>query len=143
MSFQTMPPEIEKMFIKPEVSNQIARNLSSSLTPVIERHVKEVVAKTLIPTFQAETSAMCQGLSREIHAEVTNLKKDIISWQTDALRSQEVRIFNVIYASTYVSFDLKVHDTRHGPEHSLVNGANQIHDNEHAPGRSPAFTTHT
>ena len=78
------------MFIKPEVSNQIARNLSSSLTPVIERHVKEVVAKTLLPAYQAQTSSMHQELSNHIRSEVSNLKKDIISWQSDAFRTQEV-----------------------------------------------------
>ena len=85
-----MPPEIEKMFIKPEVSNKIAHNLSLSLTPVIERHVKETVAKTLLPAYQAQTSAMHQDLSREIRSEVANLKKEIITWQSDAFRTQEV-----------------------------------------------------
>ena len=87
-----MPPEIEKMFIKPEVSNQIARNLSNSLTPVIERHVKDVVGKTLLPAYQAQTSAMHQELSREIHAEMTSLKKDVINWQSEAFRTQEVGV---------------------------------------------------
>lgn len=86
-----MPPEIEKMFIKPEVSNQIARNLSNALTPVIEHHVKDTVAKTLIPA----SSAICQDLSREIHGEITNLKKDVINWQSEAFRGQEVRIHHL------------------------------------------------
>ena len=80
------------MFIKPEVSNQIARNLSASITPVIERHVKEAVTKTLLPAYQAQTSAMHQDLSSQLRSEVSNLKKDIISWQSDALRTQEVSL---------------------------------------------------
>lgn len=85
-----MPPEIEKMFIKPEMSNQIARNLSNSLTPVIEHHVKDTVAKTLIPAYQAQSSVLHQDLTREIRTEITNLKKDVINWQSEALRGQEV-----------------------------------------------------
>lgn len=78
------------MLIKPEVANQIARNLTASLAPAIERHVKDAVSKTLLPAYQAQSSAMHQDLSREIHAEVSSLKKDVINWQTEALRGQEV-----------------------------------------------------
>ena len=85
-----MPPEIEKMFVKPEVSNQIARNLSSALTPVIERHVKETVANTLVPVYQARTTQMHQDLSHEIRTEIAGLKQEVISWQNDSFRKQEV-----------------------------------------------------
>lgn len=53
---------IEKMFVKPKVSNQIARDLSQSLT----HRVKETVTKTLLPVQQAQTSAMYQDSSRGI-----------------------------------------------------------------------------
>lgn len=33
---------------------------------------------------------MHQELSREIHAEILNLKKEVITWQSEALRGQEV-----------------------------------------------------
>ncbi|KAH8107309.1 hypothetical protein DFH11DRAFT_1691777 [Phellopilus nigrolimitatus] len=65
----SLPPEVERMFIKPDVSNQITRNLSNSLSPVIERQ------KTLIPAYQAQSSAMHQDISREIRTEITSLKK--------------------------------------------------------------------
>ena len=85
-----MPPEIEKMFIKPQVTDQVARNLANSLTPVIEHHVKDIVAKTLLPAYQAQTSAMHQELAREIHTEIAALKKEVINWQSEAFRGQEV-----------------------------------------------------
>lgn len=48
------------------------------------------MSKTLIPAYQAQSSAMHQELTREIRNEVMNLKKEIITWQTEALRTQEV-----------------------------------------------------
>ena len=84
------------MLIKPDVANQIARNLTNSLIPAIERHVKEAVSKTLLPAYQAQSSVMHQELSREIHAEISSLKKDVINWQSEALRGQEVsRVFDM------------------------------------------------
>lgn len=105
-----MPPEIEKMFIKPEVTNQIARNLSNSLTPVIEHHVKDIVAKTLLPAYQAQASALHQELSREIHAEMASLKKDVLSWQSEAFRTQEVCLIKIIKVPQN-DFHCLVHDS--------------------------------
>ncbi|KAL5511726.1 hypothetical protein ACEPAH_4944 [Sanghuangporus vaninii] len=102
-----MPPEIEKMFIRPEVSNQIARNLSSSLTPVIERHVKDIVAKTLLPAYQAQTSAMHQELLREIHAEMASLKKDVLNWQSEAFQTQQSMIRDMDQAIRSLSEQIK------------------------------------
>ena len=68
------------------MANQVARAFSTSVTPVIERQVKESISKNLIPS-----SAMHQELSREIRSEILNLKKEVLAWQGDALRSQEVR----------------------------------------------------
>lgn len=83
------------MLIKPEVANQIARNLANAVSPFVERSVKEVISKTLIPAYQAQSQAMHQDLSREIRSEITNLRKDVIAWQTDALRGQEVRLIMI------------------------------------------------
>lgn len=102
-----MPPEIEKMFIKPELANRIALNMSNSLVPAIERHVKETVAKTLIPAFQAQSSVMHQDLSREIRSEITNLKKEMINWQSEAFRNQENMIRDMDQAVRSLSEQIK------------------------------------
>lgn len=87
---QTLPGEIEKMLIKPEISGQLTRNITANLTPIVERYVKETISKTLIPAYQAQSAAMHQDLQREIRSEVMGLKKEILTWQTEALRTQEV-----------------------------------------------------
>ena len=86
------------MLIKPEISGQLTRNIVSNLTPIVERYVKETITKTLIPSYQAQSSAMHQDLQREIRSEVMGLKKEILTWQTEALRTQEVSVIdNSVY----------------------------------------------
>jgi hypothetical protein len=87
---QALPNEIEKLLLRPDVSSHVARTFSAAVTPIIERHVKEAINKTLIPAYTAQSSAMHQELSHEIHAEMLNIKKEVIAWQSEALRGQEV-----------------------------------------------------
>jgi hypothetical protein len=87
---KALPNEIERLLLRPDVSSHVARTFSSAVTPIIERHVKEAINKTLIPAYTAQSSSMHQELSREIHAEMLNIKKEVISWQSEALRGQEV-----------------------------------------------------
>lgn len=88
---QNLPNEIERLLLRPDVSNHIARTFSGAVTPIVEKHVKDAITKTLIPTYSQQSSQMHQELSREIHGEILNLKKEIITWQSEALRGQEVR----------------------------------------------------
>ena len=87
---KALPNEIEKLLLRPDVSSHVARTFSAAVTPIIERHVKEAINKTLIPAYTAQSSSMHQELSHEIHAEMLNIKKEVISWQSEALRGQEV-----------------------------------------------------
>jgi len=86
---QNLPNEIERMLLRPEISSQIARNVSNAVTPVVERQLKETVSKNLIQVYQQQTNIMHQELSREIHNEILGLKQDVKSWQETAFRSQE------------------------------------------------------
>ena len=52
--------------------------------------MKETITKSLIPAYSQQSSTMHQELSREIHGEILNLKKEVITWQSEALRGQEV-----------------------------------------------------
>ncbi|TDL27270.1 hypothetical protein BD410DRAFT_713619 [Rickenella mellea] len=104
---KNLPPEIEKLLSKPEISNQIARNMTNTLTPIVERYVKDAISKTLIPAYQAQSQAMHQELSREIRSEVLGLKKEIINWQTDALRGQESLIREMDQSVRALSDQLK------------------------------------
>lgn len=84
------------MLLRPDVANHIARTFSATVTPIIDRQVKETVSKTILPTYTQQSTHMHQELSREIRSEVQNLKKEVISWQSEALHKQEVR-----FASLY------------------------------------------
>jgi hypothetical protein len=60
------------------------------VTPLIERHVKDSINRVLIPSYQESTSEMYDQLYRLINEEILNLKKEIVTWQSDALKGQEV-----------------------------------------------------
>lgn len=60
------------------------------MTPLIERHVKDSINRVLIPSYQESTSEMYDQLYRVISEEILNLKKEIVTWQSDALKGQEV-----------------------------------------------------
>ncbi|KAI8998769.1 hypothetical protein BD414DRAFT_476045 [Trametes punicea] len=82
-----LPSEIERVLIRPEMVTQVARVFSTTVTPVIERQVKETISKNMIPS-----SAMHQELSREIRSEILGLKKEVLQWQSDTIRGQEAAI---------------------------------------------------
>ncbi|KAG8905132.1 hypothetical protein FRB99_000644 [Tulasnella sp. 403] len=86
---QTLPVEIEKLLLRPDVSNNVARTFSAAITPAVERHVKDTINKTLIPAYTQATDAMHQEMSREMRAEILNLKKEVVTWQSEALKTTE------------------------------------------------------
>ncbi|KAG8981882.1 hypothetical protein FRC05_000024 [Tulasnella sp. 425] len=92
---QTLPLEIEKLLLRPDVSNNVARTFSAAITPTVERHVKDTITMTLIPAYTQATDAMHQEISREIHAEILSLKKEVVTWQSDALKGTENLIRNM------------------------------------------------
>ncbi|KZT56715.1 hypothetical protein CALCODRAFT_517943 [Calocera cornea HHB12733] len=81
----TLPNEIEKLLLRPDVSNHIARTFSSAVTPLVEKNVKDTIARTLVPAYQQATQNMQQQLMHEIHTEILNVKKEIVGWQSDVL----------------------------------------------------------
>ncbi|KAJ7261361.1 hypothetical protein B0H12DRAFT_1106443 [Mycena haematopus] len=86
---QGLPIEVEKLLLRPDITAHFAQMLSSNLTPLIDRHVKDTVNKSLIPTFSQQSSAMHQELLREVRAEIHTFKTELTVWQGDAFRSQE------------------------------------------------------
>ncbi|KZV64468.1 hypothetical protein PENSPDRAFT_588327 [Peniophora sp. CONT] len=86
---KTLPPEIERLLVRPDVSAHVARTFSQTVSPLIERHVKDAITHTLVPTYTAQTSALHEALAREMQAEMLALRKEVIAWQSDALRSHE------------------------------------------------------
>lgn len=81
---------MEKLLLRPDISGHFAHILSSNLTPLIERHVKEAITKTFIPIYSQQSSAMHQDLLRELRNEIHSVKTELTAWQSEAFRSQEV-----------------------------------------------------
>ena len=50
---KTLPPEIERLLVRPDVSAHVARTFSQAVTPLVERHVKDAITHTLVPAYTA------------------------------------------------------------------------------------------
>lgn len=92
--YQSLPNEIEKLLLRPDISAHFAHLLSSNLTPLLERQVKEAVTKTFLPVFSQQSSSYHQEVLRELRTEMHSLKSEVTAWQNDAFRNQEVRLLN-------------------------------------------------
>lgn len=86
---------MEKLLIRPDISNHFAHVLSTNLTPMIERHVKEAVTKTFIPVYTQQSSTMHQEILRELRNEIHSVKTELTAWQNEAFRSHEVIVLHV------------------------------------------------
>ncbi|KAJ7197192.1 hypothetical protein GGX14DRAFT_471760 [Mycena pura] len=95
---QSLPIQIEQLLLRPDISAHFAHMLSSNLTPLIDRHVKDTVNKNLIPAFSQQSSTMHQDLLRELRSEIHSIKAELTSWQGEAFRSQETSIRELEHA---------------------------------------------
>lgn len=88
---KSLPAEIEKLLLRPDVSSHMTRTFTASVTPLIEKNVRDQIQKTLIPAFQQEAGTMIEQLYTEISEEMVGLKKDIVAYQSETLKNHEVR----------------------------------------------------
>jgi len=104
---QSLPNEIEKLLLRPDISNHFANMLSSNLNPLIERYVKDSVSKTFIPAYSQQSSAMHQELLHELRTEIHNVKKETTSWQNETSRAQESLIRDLEHTVSILSDQVK------------------------------------
>ncbi|KII88712.1 hypothetical protein PLICRDRAFT_110617 [Plicaturopsis crispa FD-325 SS-3] len=104
---QSLPIEIEKLLLRPDISAHFAHILSSNLTPLLDRHVKEAVHKSILPVLTQQSAQMHQELLREVRSEVLGVKNDMTSWQSDAFRSQETLIRDLEHSVRTLSEQVK------------------------------------
>lgn len=88
---------MEKLLFRPDISNHLAHVLATNLTPIIERHVKDAIAKTFIPVYSQQASAMHQELLRELRGEIHGVKSELTAWQNEAFRSHDVRRLDFLF----------------------------------------------
>lgn len=102
-----LPIEMEKLLLRPDISTHFASILSNNLNPLIERYVKDSVSKSFLPAYSQQTSAMHQDILREMRTEILNVKKDSMTWQTEAARSQEALIRELEHSVRILSDQVK------------------------------------
>ena len=82
---QSIPAEIERVLLRPEVSAQIARTFTNNTTPLIERQIQDTVSKTLLPAYAQQQ----QELVQEMRNEMMSLRKELATWQNESSRAQD------------------------------------------------------
>ncbi|KAF9567613.1 hypothetical protein CPC08DRAFT_740144 [Agrocybe pediades] len=89
---RTLPTEMEKLLLRPNVSNHFANIITTTMTPAVERHIKEVLTTNFLQFHSQQTAAMHQELLREFRNEIASVKAELNNWHNEALRGQEATI---------------------------------------------------
>lgn len=87
---KSLPVEIEKLLLRPDVSSHMSRTFTAAVTPLIEKNVRDQIQKNLIPAYHQQASTMIEQLYTEISEEMVGLKKDIVAYQSETLKNHEV-----------------------------------------------------
>lgn len=103
---QGLPVEMEKLLLRPNISGHFANILTSALTPMIERHIKEILTTSFFQFHSQQSASMHQELMRELRGEISTIKSELGNWHNEALRGQEVslisrliEVFNLFFAN--------------------------------------------
>ncbi|KAL4268655.1 Enhancer of mRNA-decapping protein 4 WD40 repeat region domain-containing protein [Pleurotus pulmonarius] len=134
---QSLPNEIEKLLLRPDISAHFAHLLSSSLTPLLERQVKEAVTKTFLPVYSQQSSSYHQEVLRELRTEMHSLKSEVTAWQNDAFRNQETSIRELEHTVRALSEQVKfltMNSSSSGP--APMHHLPQVQQNHNSPGPS-------
>jgi hypothetical protein len=97
---QSLPSELEKLLSRPDMSPHLSRIISSSLSPVIERYVKDTFTKTLVQ----QSTALHQELLTEVRSDMHKMKNDLMGWQSETLRNQDVGYCQICKHLLFTSF---------------------------------------
>ncbi|KAF8905988.1 hypothetical protein CPB84DRAFT_1705198 [Gymnopilus junonius] len=89
---RTLPVEMEKILLRPALSNHFGNLITSSFTPVIERQIKELLGTNFYQYHSQQTSTLHQDLVRELRSEVSAIKSDLGNWHNETVRTQEASI---------------------------------------------------
>jgi uracil phosphoribosyltransferase len=85
---------MEKLLLRPNISGHFSNLLTSALTPMIERHIKEILTTSFFQFHSQQSASMHQELMRELRGEISNIKTELGNWHNEALRGQEVSLIS-------------------------------------------------
>jgi len=83
---------MEKLLLRPTLSNHFAGLITSTLTPVIERQIKEFLGSNFYQYQSQQTNSLHQDFVRELRSEVSSIKSDLGNWHSETARAQEASI---------------------------------------------------
>lgn len=87
---------MEKLFLRPSISNHYASLITQAIMPVLERQVKDTLSATFSQIHSQHSSNLQQELMRELRTELSTIQSDLGSWHKEAMRSQDVSLFQKV-----------------------------------------------
>jgi len=123
---QGLPVEMEKLLLRPNISGHFANILTSALTPMIERHIKEILTTSFFQFHSQQSASMHQELMRELRGEISTIKSELGNWHNEAMRGQEVSLISRLIDVLNLFFANADHHPRAGAHCAGPIGAGEI-----------------
>ncbi|KAF8163142.1 hypothetical protein B0H34DRAFT_764448 [Crassisporium funariophilum] len=127
---RSLPVEMEKLLLRPNISNHFANILSTALTPMVEHHIKEVLTTTFFQFHSQQTASMHQDLLRELRGEISNIKSELGTWHNEAMRTQEATIRDLEHTVRALADQVKFLSINSQPSHHHL----QTQQPQNSPG---------
>ncbi|SCV67201.1 BQ2448_5847 [Microbotryum intermedium] len=97
---ETLPRELRKLLSRPEMSSHIAQSVSAAIIPsisgAVERQLLSIVATGVIPGFNSSLASAIEGMMQSVHdtvhAEMTDVRKEIVQEQSGAIVELETLV---------------------------------------------------
>lgn len=70
----------------------LGRTFTATLSPIVERNVRALIAETLVPKFMGGVDMISDELSGAIHREMLEVRKDVLVEQSAQLKASEAMI---------------------------------------------------
>ncbi|KAI5455514.1 hypothetical protein NCC49_000322 [Naganishia albida] len=70
----------------------LGRTFTATLSPIVERNVRALIADTLVPKFMGGVDVISDELSGAIHREMLEVRKDVLVEQSAQLKASEAMI---------------------------------------------------
>lgn len=92
MTLQTLPPQLEKLLKRPEISTHLTKAFTTAIAPSLEKSLTKVVTTTLVPNFANTLKAASDAAMQSVRQEMVEVRKEIVREQSGSLAFTEAEM---------------------------------------------------
>ncbi|PWN90890.1 hypothetical protein FA10DRAFT_286562 [Acaromyces ingoldii] len=104
---ESIATEMHSLVMRPDISNHLARSISQSILPTVQRTAMDVVTRALAPHFEDVMNSMVDRIERRIEGGMTSVRKDIVTEQSAALLQSEASLRDMARQMSELSAQLE------------------------------------